>query len=68
MTMPSYEKTIKEEFIMKKVLKGLFIISSLLAWLELITCAVVMQRHEDDVKKWADEGDPFAVGYMSTRK
>lgn len=53
---------------MKKVLKGLFIISSLLAWWNVIVCAITLQKHEDDVKKWADEGDPFAVGYMSTRK
>ena len=53
---------------MKKVLKGLFIIGSLLAWLEVIVCAITLRKHEDDVEKWADEGDPFAVGYISTRK
>lgn len=53
---------------MKKVLKGLFVIGSLLAWLEVIVCTITLRKHDDDIKKWADGGDPFAAGYMSARK
>ena len=53
---------------MKKLLKGLFVVTSVYAILGNLMGCKMLNNHIEDVQDWADNGDDYASGYNMAYK